>query len=223
MEDPQERPRPESAGNWRTLLPTAIRFLLYAALPAALIEMFVFAARWHRPYHLAKENAPLEWAQALLLTVTVVLMWAAARRRPSMGKLLRWLVVFPLWGLIRELDDALDELFFENAWKIIATLVVVPLLCLGWRDRRTLIRQAACFARTRAFVLFFCAFVGAVVLAQLVGQAELWRAVMGPAYMRNVKRVVEELAETFAYCMAFSAGVECLLEGEGGTSGTREN
>jgi hypothetical protein len=212
MEAPQERPTPEPTVGWRALWPTALRFLLYAALPALLIETFVIASGWHRAYHVAKENAPLEWVQALLLAATIVLMLAAARRRRSVGKLLRWLVVFPLWALMRELDDALDEMLFEDAWKIIATLAVVPFLYAGWRNRRALVRQAVRFARTRAFVLFFCAFVAAVVVAQLVGQADLWQNVMGPRYMRDVKRVVEELTETFAYCMALSAGVECLVE-----------
>ncbi|MFO7957827.1 MAG: hypothetical protein R6X33_12100 [Candidatus Brocadiia bacterium] len=213
MNGPPKMHRLGPLDDWRALLPTGLRFLLYAMLPALVIEWFVLAASSRRAYHLAAENAPLEWGQVGLLAVTIALLVAAARRRPSMRTLFLWLTVFPLWALIRELDGFLERMLFDSAWEVLAWGIAVVYVYVGWRKRQDLLAQMLVFVRSRAFVLFFGSFVTVIVLAQLIGQSVLWEGIMGDAYMRDVKRVVEELLEASGYCLAVCAGVECLVEG----------
>lgn len=205
--------------DWRALLPTGVRFLLYAMLPGFVIQLFVYAAGSRRAYHLAAENGPLEWAQVGLLAVTIALLVAAARRRASVRTLLLWLTVFPLWALIRELDGLLEHMLFDSAWEVLAWGIAVVYLYIGWRHRERLLAQMLAFVRSRTFVLFFGSFIIVVVLAQFIGQTELWKGIMGDAYMRDVKRVAEELLEVSGYCVAVCAGVECLVEGREDRSG----
>ncbi len=52
-----------------------------------------------------------------------------------------------------------------------------------------------------------------VVYAEIIGQAELWQALMGDGYIRSVKRTVEELAEFMGYLLLFYGAVEtCFLK-----------
>lgn len=48
--------------------------------------------------------------------------------------------------------------------------------------------------------------------AEIIGQAELWKALMGDGYIRSVKRVAEELAEFMGYSLLLFGAIEtCFL------------
>ena len=64
----------------------------------------------------------------------------------------------------------------------------------------------------RGFAILWAGFVVAIVFAQLVGHGPFLKELMGDDYVRDYKRVIEELGELFGYALLVMGSVESLLE-----------
>jgi hypothetical protein len=109
---------------------------------------------------------------------------------------------------LRELDQYSEVILFKGAYKYPAALIgVLALYHLG-TDRQRLRKDIGAFINQPS--LFFLAFglFLAAILAQILGQSELWYALIETSSARTVKRVFEETVETIGYLTLFFGAIE---------------
>jgi hypothetical protein len=187
--------------------------VLYLIVTVAAFGMIVIAVvRSPMPAALFEENGPWEWIEFFLFAASGAICFVNARRNEIYTHILKLCGLLALFAAVRELDHFLDELVFEGAYKVINGVILALFVYIVWIHRWTLTKTLARFTKTAPFY-FFVAAVLVVVYAEIIGQAELWKALMGDHYVRSVKRVAEELAEFMGYLLLFYGAVEtCFLK-----------
>ncbi len=191
---------------------SVLRLVLYLMVTVAAFGAIVMAVvRSPMPAALFRENGPWEWIEFSLLAVSAAIFFVNARRNEIYTHILKLCGLLALFAGVRELDHFLDELVFDGAYKVIDAVILALFVYLVWIHRLTLTKTLARFTKTAPFYFFVVA-VLVVVYGEIIGQAELWKAIMEPLYIRSVKRVVEELAEFIGYLLLFYGAVEtCFL------------
>jgi len=195
--------------NWP--LPSwTLRFCFYGIAVALLLTTLVAAVSAGAVVEVGPESGPVEALHLLLQLSSVVLFGTAFRR--SRGT--RVAAVFEiaaygsLLGLLREADALFDHAFFKGAYKIPAAGVGVVALVRLWVRRRGFLGGLADWAGTPSGGLVAVGAFVVLVYAQIVGQKELWQAIMGAHYLRSVKDAAEELQELLGYFLIFFGAIE---------------
>ena len=190
-----------------------LRLVLYLIVTVAAFGTIVIAAVGSpMPAALFEENGPWEWVEFSLFAASGALFFVNARRNEIYTHILKLCGLLALFAAVRELDHFLDELVFEGAYKVIDGVILALFVYLVWIHRLTLTKTLASFTKTAPFY-FFVAAVLVVAYGEIIGQAELWQALMGDGYVRPVKRAAEELAEFMGYLLLFFGAVEtCFLK-----------
>jgi hypothetical protein len=185
-----------------------LRFFVYAALIAGTFEWIVIVVQSKGSKWLVRDDGPLEIAQFLAALCTGLLFWLLSRERPRSAELLRFFAALSLIACARELDNFTLERGSRDAYKYIA---MVPLGWALWQlgsARMRLFDQAASFSRTSGFSLLLAGFLVVVVYSQILGQKELWMAVLDPSIYRPVKDLVEESSEMLGYLLMLFGAAE---------------
>jgi hypothetical protein len=153
------------------------------------------------------ERGPVEIAQVLLLVAMIFLYLAFARTYPCWCELSYILAMLSAFALLRELDFALDHTIPIVGWKIagILPLVIAILLYRKWSG---ICLQITEFTRTRAFSLLWAGLMTVMIIAQLLGTTSLFQAMMGDAYNRIYKRIIEESGELMGYLILLFGTIE---------------
>lgn len=198
-----ERPSPQGDG-WRP-----IRFLAYLFGAAALFEAIVLLGQRIPGDALFSEDGVLEWVQITLLVAAAGAFTTAGRRQKE-G---HWLFVFAMLAMVaalRELDRVFDRQL-PVPWEAAVGLVLLAAGIYCWRRRGDLKRQWPAIAQEPIFAMLAAAAI-ALAFSRLLGQAPLWKAVMGPDdYRRIVKNAMEEGTELLAYVLLLVASIEACL------------
>lgn len=189
-----------------------LRLVLYLAITiAAFGAITIVAVESFNPVTLFEDDGPWEWLEFYLLMASAAMFFANACRHEIYTHILKLCGLLALFGGFRELDYFLDGLVFQGAYKVINGVILILFVYLVWMHRWTLTKTLARFTKTAPFYLLVAAAL-VVVYSQIIGQAELWKAIMEPVYIRAVKRVVEELAEFMGYLLLLFAAIEtCFL------------
>ncbi len=192
---------------------SVLRLVLYLIVTVAAFGTIVMAAVGSpNPAALFEDNGPWEWVEFFLLVASGAICFVNARRNEIYTHILKLCGLLALFAAVRELDNFLDTLVFEGAYKIINGVILGLFVYLVWIHRWTLTKTLTRFTKTAPFY-FFVAAVLVVVYGEIIGQAELWEALMGDHFIRPVKRAVEELAEFMGYLLLFFGAVEtCFLK-----------
>lgn len=185
-----------------------LRFLIYAALIAGTFEWIVIAVGSRGAPWLVRDDGPLEMTQLLAALVTAGLFWLLSRERPGSAELLKFFASLSLIACARELDNFTLELGSRDAYKWIAAVPLVWSLSLIARARQRLLAQLEAFARTPGFSLLLAGFLVVVVYSQILGQKQLWLAVLDPEIYRPVKDLVEESSELLGYLLMLFGAAE---------------
>jgi hypothetical protein len=199
--------------NVDTSLLSVLRLVFYLMVTVAAFGTIVMVAvESPNPVALFKDDGPWEWIELSLFAVSAALCFVNARRNEIYAHILELCGLLALFAAFRELDHFLDELVFDGAYKVINGVILGLFVYLAWIHRWTLTKTLARFTKTAPFY-FFVAAVLVVVYGQIIGQAELWQALMGDYYVRSVKRVAEELAEFMGYLLLFYGALEtCFMK-----------
>lgn len=159
---------------------------------------------------LFRENGPVESCQLGVLLATCLYLLLEAWRIAPFRQLL-----FVLAGLVllaggRELDLALTRLIPVCGWKCIflALFWLTGRLLLSPRHREDFRRQARAFVRSQPFALLWTACIVAIPLAQMVGHAPFLRNLLGDAYTRDFKCMIEETLELAGYLFLLAGCIE---------------
>lgn len=192
---------------------SVLRLVLYLIITVAAFGTIVMVAvRSPMPATLFEENGPWEWLEFSLFVASGAMFFVNARRNEIYAPILKLCALLALFAAFRELDHFLDELVFDGAYKVINGVILALFVYLVWIHRWALTKTVVSFTKTAPFY-FLVAAVLVVVYGQIIGQAELWQAIMGDGYIRSVKRAVEELAEFMGYVLFFLGAVEtCFLK-----------
>ena len=188
-----------------------IRFLIYLISPVILLEIYVQFAVAGYAHCLARENHVMEWLEFGWLMLMAVMLFLAGLKHVDQRWLFHTLLLLPLIGGVRELDDVFEELLFDKAWIVVAGMLAVWFLASVFRRRKEFSSQAKALVRSRAFAFLIS---GLLVFAfsQVFGQQVLWKAVMGEDYVRDAKRIIEETCELLAYALLLIGSLECWLQ-----------
>lgn len=167
----------------------------------AIFQAVVAAAGAGHVAWMAAEGGALESAHFVLPALSAVGFWMLGARSPAARSLYRILACACVFVAGRELDLFFELHVVEHGYFAITGPAALYAMTLAVGDREAVVEAARRFAATPAFgVLAVAAFV-MLAFAQIVGQGDLWRAVMAPEYRRVVKDMVEELSELLAYVL----------------------
>jgi hypothetical protein len=213
---------PASEHGFRASWYLVARLIGYAIAVGLVFQAVVVAARHGAGATLAVEDGPLETLQLVLALVSAALLFVAAARAATASRAFTFLGLVCGFFAVRELDHVLDVALWHGAWKWLAAPLVAGALYLVWRTRSRLGDEILALTRTPTFYLAFFGFVVIVVYAQVLGQKQLWQAVMGDRYQRPVKDMIEEATELFGYLVLTFAALEAVVHARrSGSAGSR--
>lgn len=154
------------------------------------------------------DGGPWEWVEFSFIAASAAILLVNARVSDSYRTLLQLFGLLAIFAAVRELDQFFDTLAFKGAYKLINGPLIVFCGYFVWRHRRVLPEMLANFSKTAPFYFIFLGFLVVVVYAQLMGQQDLWKAIMGDSYMRIAKRATEEILEVLGYMVILFGAVE---------------
>ncbi|MFW6189917.1 MAG: hypothetical protein ACOC7T_05740 [Planctomycetota bacterium] len=199
------------AGLPRDLFNVAVRFAAYTALLVVGYGLLPEAVV-HGDIYAFKEGGFVEWCQLAILAVTAGVFAFAAWRIRAFRQWFSFLALAATLACMREFDSFFDALLPLFGWQTPAFVVLACMLFVLWRSRRQIVTQAGTFVRWRGFALLWAGFVVVVVFAQLVGHSAFLEALMGDDYVRDYKRVIEELGELFGYALMLAGSIETFVD-----------
>jgi hypothetical protein len=212
VENPKQRPPRAMPGTgeaeWRPILWRYSAYVLGVALTA---ESIVVAAEAGWLSSVGRETGPIEYAHQALCGLAAIAFARAAVVRPELRDILAVAAYGATLGVIRETDALLDHLAFKGAYKVPAAVVGAFALARLWRARSRCAEQLRRFAGEPGFAITAIGVLVVLLYAQLVGQKELWMAIMGVDYARPVKDAAEELQELLGYLLIFIGSIETYL------------
>jgi hypothetical protein len=158
-----------------------------------------------------KEGGPVENLQVALLGTAALALFLGAWRDPVRRALFLVMGAGVCLAVVRELDSVFKLVFPVLEWKPPFFLVAVPTAIYAWVRRRSLWAQVQAFTGRASFGVLWAGFVVVAVFAQSVGHRGLLEPVLGDAYDRGVKRVVEEGLEALGYLLVLVGSLEAVL------------
>jgi len=189
----------------------AIRFMIYSLVLLAGYALLPELIR-QGDVVVFKEGGPTEWLQFILLVLTACVFMVGSVRFRARRQWFLLLAALTSIACIRELDSLFDALLPYVGWQLPAILALCVGLVAVLRNPRRFLMQAEEPICRRGCAILWSGFVVAVIFAQLVGHEAFLEAVMTDDYVRDYKRVIEELAELFGYALLLIGSVESLLE-----------
>ncbi|MBE0536234.1 MAG: hypothetical protein IH624_11250 [Phycisphaerae bacterium] len=188
----------------RFLIYTLVIFAVAVSLPIVIEygDIVVFA-----------EGGPIEWLQLTLLMIAAgFLLSNALFRKGEFRELFCLLALALLSAVSRELDSTLNRYLSMGGWGVPVAACAITGTLLFWRRADALMPQVRQFVGTRAFALMWCGFIVAVPYSQLVGHGKFLELLMGDDYVRNYKRVIEELGELLGYLLLLIGSLEAVCQ-----------
>ncbi|WP_026608772.1 hypothetical protein [Methylocaldum szegediense] len=196
--------------NGTAILFGSLRFVFYFL---TIFVTYDYLARLLRvdAANVFREGYFVEWLQYSLIMATVVLYFFGAWRWENRRPLFLVLGMFAMIASIREWDYWWDRQLPFWGWQLPASICLFVLIMIGWRYRKVLPEQICDLIRSAPFGFLWSGFLAVVVLAQLVGHAELLKLVMGSDFKKGYKQIIEESLELFGYYLIWFGTLEALL------------
>lgn len=191
-----------------------IRFIIYTLLVFGFTSSLpVIIGYGQGDFDIFRESGAIEWVQLLVLALSaIILLLSALHKQCDARELFCILSLLAISAVIREFDSRLEQLIPIGGWKLPAICCVIAGFAIYGKRKNELFNQIACFVNTKSFSLLWCGFILAVPFAQLIGHGKFLQSLMGEDYVRNYKRVIEELLELLGYILIFIGSVETVLQ-----------
>jgi hypothetical protein len=184
-----------------------VRLVLYAILEAMALQAIVVTII-NDGSQIFQEDGPIESVHfGLMIACSVVFLWNR-RGNSAYPSLLLFCSLLALIAALRELDHYSEVMLFRGAYKYPGGAIgALALYHLG-KDRQKLRKEISAFIKEPAFFFLAFGFFLAAILAQILGQAELWHALIETSSARTAKRTFEETVETVGYLTLFFGAIE---------------
>lgn len=159
------------------------------------------------------ENGPIEWLQLTVILLSVsILLFQSTGKQCDYEQLFKITAFLLLAAAVREMDSLFDLLIPFVGWKLPFALCVLNMIIINLKNKETVALQIYNFIRTRTFALLWCGFIIAIPYSQLVGNGKFLQLLMGDDYIRDYKRVIEELGEFMGYLFLMIGAIEAVLQ-----------
>ncbi len=186
------------------------RMAAYVLALACMVQLLLTSAASDDYVELFREGEMVEWFQQFLIVGCSALLGIAAWVNRELRPMMLILSALAAVAAIRELDSLFGRMIPLLGWQLPAGMLVLFVIIVLVRHRATMGRQINTYVRTLSAGIIWCGFVEVVIFAQIMGQAEKWRPLLGESYTRHLKRVIEESSETFGYMLLFFGAIEAL-------------
>jgi hypothetical protein len=187
-----------------------VRLFVYTAFVAAVTQSVVLlgAAQGGHPFTI--DDSALEWMHFALALLAATVFLIVGRLRSDLGGLLRVLAAIAFMAAMRETDELVADRIFSHAYWIPSAVVLIWAIANIGSSPTSMADQISSVARSPAMLLGWFAVLVIVVFAQLLGQKELWLAVMETSELpyRTAKNMAEEGIETLGYVLLVCAAAE---------------
>ena len=182
------------------------RYVLYTAMIGVGLEWLLKYGTVGEQAASFAEGSMAEWLQVALTVSTVGVLLDGARRARQNHWLLMTASALAAIAAVRELDYLFDAWIPVLGWQLPAVVMFGAAVCCGQKawERRT----GQMLMNTAAVVLLWAGWLIVVIFAQIAGQADVWREVMGEMYTRSAKRTFEEVIEVLGYMLIFVGAIE---------------
>lgn len=187
----------------RTLLPTFLRFPIYALVLffSTLMIKFDFMAGEF------KEDSFTERTQETFLLIGILVLVIASIKFKAFRYFNTILSLFFLTHLIRELDSILDGIF-DGLWQILAFSVVAIAVVILIKHWKLFWKQVAEIQHQFAFGILTIGLLTLHVFSRLYGKGTNWENLLGDEFLRTVKDASEESVELLGYSIILIAIAE---------------
>ncbi|MCE9665331.1 hypothetical protein LY622_18050 [Halomonas sp. M5N1S17] len=189
---------------------TCVRATLYILLIAALAQGAYYEALYFHEVRFS-EHGFTELAQSALLATASALLLYTRQVLRVMPNVTLLIFAFVFSSLIREQDYWLDLWVADHTWKVLVTLVIVPILYWIIRERQRFVEEFAGYANSFSFGLFAAGVLTTYVFSRLYGRSVFWEAVLQEHYVRTFKDAAEEVVELLGYALILIAVIELTL------------
>ena len=183
-----------------------IRLLLYAVFLAAL--MLVIAADANTGPDKFFEDSWTERVQEAIFLLLAIGLFVLSLRLQQVSILATMFAGFFLLAFIRELDALLEQNIGTGTWQVLVTGVFLVMVYQAHKHWADLTNQVSAHVETYSFGLFIAGFLTTFIFSRLIGNEELWMAIMEEGYRRNVKNAVEESTELLGDALFLFSGIE---------------
>ena len=152
------------------------------------------------------EDSLVEAMQVLLLFVSSILFLQVAETTKHIAGGMYLISGFILCMALRELD-AVTDLIPYVSWVHLVAIAVSGSAWLAYKNKDTVIRGLAVFARSRASVFMMTGLVCVLIFSRLFGSKHIWYTLYDVERVRILKNVVEEGLEFFGDALIFASSM----------------
>ncbi|PMR76691.1 hypothetical protein [Billgrantia endophytica] len=187
-----------------------VRAALYILFVAALAQGAYLEAMGREEIRFSEYGFTELTQSVLLLSASLLLLYTrmVLKVLPTVTLLM---FAFVFSSLIREQDYWLDTWVARHTWKVLVTLLIVPILFWVIREHRRFVVEFASYANSFSFGLFASGVLTTYVFSRLYGRSAFWEAVLQERYVRTFKDAAEEVVELFGYALILIAVIELTL------------
>ena len=183
-----------------------VRIFLYAVFLAALMLVIITDA--NAGANKFFEDSWTERTQEAIFLVLAIGLFVMSWRLQQVSVLATMFAGFFMLAFIRELDALLEQNIGTGTWQILVTIVFLAMIYQARKHWALLQSQVTSHVETYSFGLFIAGFLTTFIFSRLIGNEELWMAVMEDGYRRNIKNAVEESTELLGDALFLFSGVE---------------
>ena len=183
-------------------------YLVLVSVVAQLISMEGYQQLSAAEY---SEHSVTEHLQDFMSFMSCMLFLYVSRRSDALKIATTLLAALMAMMFVRESDSLLDHYVFDGAWQTVVLLILLCVLVFLWGQFKAIYPSMKEYAKHASFGTFLAGFVTILGFSRLMGRGSFWEAVMGDAYMRVVKNIVEEGIETLGYTLIFISAMELAL------------
>lgn len=180
-------------------------------VPTLIVELIIYLSMKGYAEELFKEDCVVEWLQFSALLATSVLFYKSMKKHTELKAGFHVLTILPLMAAMRELDSYLRNIG-HDAWKVFAGVLLIYMIYVLRKNRRTIKGQFSLIVKTRSFGLIFSGFLIVMSFSRLMGQKIFWEAVLQENYVRFAVRILEESFELIGYFLILMGAIEYLFE-----------
>ncbi|MCS2169261.1 transporter [Scandinavium sp. TWS1a] len=185
-----------------------VRTMIYILLAAVLASAVLFGL-WldvHVLQDKLGEISVTETLQAGMLAMIIVIHFKLVNDSAFMRNCNLLIGGFFLAMLIRELDGLFD-LISHGSWVWFALFSSIIVIAYTARQHRRTLAELSRYPLTPYYGMMISGLLCILVFSRLFGMHSLWESVLGDEYLRVVKNMVEEGAESFGYTLCLTSSI----------------
>ena len=185
-----------------------IRTIIYFLL-AGILASTVVLGLWIDVYMLQDklgEVSVTEMFQELILATIVLIHFKLVKDSAYMRECHLLIGGFFLAMLIRELDSLFD-LISHGSWVWFALIASLVIIAYAARNYRRTLDDLARYPLMPYYGMMISGLLCILVFSRLFGMHLLWKTVLEGQYVRVVKNMVEEGAESFGYVLCLTSSI----------------